>query len=457
MGLEMGGKTPSERTLRDFEKFLQQRHGDTQVPRYLLLHEYIVRVCLETGVVDPRAARWVMDSTPMWCFGAVRDTVRLLGDGLRSLAALWARATRTTLEKVADDWQMPWLLQKSTKGAFRIDWNDPMARATVITQLGQSVIKGVDAIRRDLEGPSVRRSMRKGLLRRCRHLLRVVEQDLDAGPNGQLVVAKRVAADRLICLTDPQARHGRKTKSETFDGFKIHLLGDAVSGLILSLSVTSGNAHDSQPAHRLIRRARALHADLERVLADTAYGGARFRHVTRRSLGVTLIAPPPPVDEKKGKLRKANFVIDFERAQATCPNGITSEDMRSFWSSEHNTHASLFVWPKSTCDRCPLSDTCRGKETGSRRLVLHPYEQDLRRAREEWEDPKLREAYRTRTQGERLINEVIRHGGRQARAFGLKAAQLQAHAIAMACNLRLLAQALAAQEQEKLKPQKRAA
>lgn len=457
MGLEMGGKTPSERTLRDFEKFLQQRHGDTQVPRYLLLHEHIVRVCLETGVVDSRAARWVMDSTPMWCFGAVRDTVRLLGDGLRSLAALWARATRTPLQKVADDWQMPWLLEKSTKGAFRIDWHDPTARATVITQLGQDVIKVVDTIRRALEGPLVRRSMRKGLLRRCRHLLRVVEQDLEAGQDGQLVVAKRVAADRLISLTDPQARHGRKTKSQTFDGFKIHLLGDAVSGLILSLTVTSGNVHDSQPAHRLIRRATELHAALERVLADTAYGGARLRHVARRNLGVTLVAPPPPVEEKEGKLRKANFVIDFEHAQATCPNGITSEDMRQVWSSEHNTHAPLFVWPKTTCDHCPLSDTCRGKEKGSRRLALHPYEQDLRRAREEWEEPELRETYRARSQGERLINEVIRHGGRQARAFGLKAAQLQAHAIAMACNLRLLAEALMTQEQDKVKPQKIAA
>src|SRR5262245_4726111 len=43
MGLQLGTSTPSERTLRDFERFLLHRHGSTQVPRYLLVHEHVVR------------------------------------------------------------------------------------------------------------------------------------------------------------------------------------------------------------------------------------------------------------------------------------------------------------------------------------------------------------------------------------------------------------------------------
>jgi hypothetical protein len=52
------------------------------------------------------------------------------------------------------------------------------------------------------------------------------------------------------------------------------VLGDVVSGLLLSLGVTKGNVHDGQPAHRLIRRARDLVAELTQVMGDTAYGGA---------------------------------------------------------------------------------------------------------------------------------------------------------------------------------------
>lgn len=78
----------------------------------------------------------------------------------------------------------------------------------------------------------MRPGLRKALLRRGRHLLRVVSDDLETDAQGQLVIAERVAADRLVSITDPEARHGRKSKSQTFHGFKVRLLGDVVSGLI---------------------------------------------------------------------------------------------------------------------------------------------------------------------------------------------------------------------------------
>jgi len=226
----------------------------------------------------------------------------------------------------------------------------------------------------------------------------------------------------------------------------VHVLGDVVSGLLLSLSVTKGNVHDGQPAHRLIRRAKNLAADLKQVMGDTAYGGAKLRHVVKETLGVTLLAPPPPVEPKEGRIGRAAFSFDFDRREASCPNGEVSADRRSSWSSEHEAETATFAWPKETCDRCPLSASCRGKARGGHRVVLHPYEQELREARELWKDPKVRAAYRERSQCERLINEVTRHGARTARSFGLRNAQVQVHAIAMACNLRLLARVLADEE-----------
>jgi hypothetical protein len=65
-----------------------------------------------------------------------------------------------------------------------------------------------------------------------------------------------------------------------------------VSGLIVSLAVTSGNVHDGVPAHRLITRAKSLCDEVQQMLADTAYGSARLRHIVKRSSGVELVAPP---------------------------------------------------------------------------------------------------------------------------------------------------------------------
>ena len=145
-GLEIGGKTPDESTFRRFERYLRGRDPNAGTPRYLLLHEHFVRLCTEEGVVGAEAS-WVTDSTPMWCFGAIRDTVRLLGDGLRSLGRKWSRATGESLDELARRWELPLLLAKSTKGGLALDWRDAGARAEVVDSLAQAVLRIVKEVR----------------------------------------------------------------------------------------------------------------------------------------------------------------------------------------------------------------------------------------------------------------------------------------------------------------------
>jgi hypothetical protein len=215
MGLQLDAPTPNEKTLRDFEAFLRSRHPDSGTSRYLLFHEHIVRLCRNAGVVGDDAI-WTMDSTPMWCYGAVLDTVRLLGDGTRKLAQRWAAACKVS-----------------------------------------------------------------------------------------------------------------------FNGFKLHLAGDLVSGLSSAVAVTAGNAHDSVVAHRLIRRAKELHEDIEQVLADPAYGAAALRHRVRGESQVHLLSPPPPNTRPAGRLGRDTIEFDFLAHRATCAAGVPTDDHEMVWSSEH--------------------------------------------------------------------------------------------------------------------------
>jgi hypothetical protein len=439
LGIALDDDVPSERTVRDFEKFLRKRHPKAGQPRYLLFHEHVVRMCIDGGVVSGEAV-WATDSTPMWCYGAVLDTVRLLGDGLRALGRRWARATRRTLEEVATDWGAPWLTGKSTKGALNIDWRDAEARADGLNHLADDVLRVVSKVLRQL--PEARSGLRKSVSKACRRLLQVVRDDLESDSEGRLVIARHVAKDRLVSLTDPQARHGRKSKSQTFKGFKLHVVGDVVSGLIASLAVTPGNYHDNRPAHRLIRRASRLLDGIKRVLGDTAYGAASFRRGVRQTLGVEILAPPPPTPTRKNeRFRKDDFEVDFVGGCAMCPNGVATD---KFTTVEANGGASRrYAWPRLECDRCPMTDKCLPSGRRIRTLLLHPDEEELRTARQQWERPEVRAEYRTRSQCERLINQMTRHGGRKARAWGLGFAQLQAHAIAAVSNLGLLAKIIA--------------
>lgn len=441
---------PGEKTLREFEAFLRQLHPDVNLPRIELAFQHWTRLCLDAGLLGDDPV-WVADSTPMWCFGAVQGTVRLLGDGLRSLGRAWAQARKVSLKQIAVEWEEPMLLAKSTKGYFGgTDWSDASARSTVLTALVASVNKATECVLAELG--EVRENKRKGLARKCRNLLRVVNEDLEATEDGGLQVKERRSAKRLISNTDPEAQHFRKSASKVCSGFKLHAFGDAVSGLILALAVTPGGDHDSTQLVPLLVRAKALHADIQEVLADAAYGGMRTRAEVTESTGVKVIAPPVKTGQTEG-LGKADFKIDFDQMIATCPGGVSTTEWKTTGKKQP---VVTFNWAKGSESACNCQDECpvhrrRQLKDGStrapqRRLQLHSDEQGLRAVREEWAQPEIQARYRRRSEGERLMREATRRGARRAGAWGLDNASLQAHVAVSVSNLLVLAKHLAAQQ-----------
>lgn len=431
---------PDERTLREFEAFLKAPLPSVNRPRFEVAFEHWTRLCLD-GEAIGGAPAWMIDSTPMWCFGAVLDTVRLLGDGLRSLGKRWARARNCTLTAIALEWTEPLLLAPSTKGYFEgTDWSDPDAQSTVLAKLATSVSRAAELVVGGLE--SVRENKRVPLARLARNLVRVVSEDLETDKNGAMQVVQRTTSARLISYTDPEAQHFRKSRSKVCHGFKLHALGDAVSGLVLALSVTPGGHHDSTQLHPLVVRARELHAGLRVLLADAAYGGVAVRTTTRDQHGVTVVAPPIGNSRKGDGLGKEDFAVDFEAMRATCPGGVTTSDWKPAREADQETQ--MFTWSKESVAECTCAETCPVHRDRRRHLKLHPLEQELRSIRQEWAKPDTRKRYRRRTEGERLMREMTRRGARRAGAWGLENASLQAHCAGGVNNLRLLARQLAA-------------
>ena len=252
--------------------------------------------------------------------------------------------------------------------------------------------------------------------------------------------------DRIVSITDPEARSGHKSKASKFKGFKLTLLGDLVSGLITAVKVFEGNQAEGRHGVELLQRVKQLELNIDRALGDSAYGGTPTR-IAARKLGIELVAPPPAIRVRENvPLQKHLFAVDFDAVAATCPNGARTTNHRM--APFEGKLRSIYEWPVETCRACPLQQACvpklrvdptprRGQQPKGRRLNLGPNEQVLREARAEW--PGRREEYRRRGQGERLVARMTRFGARQARAFGLAAANLQAHMVALASNLMLLA------------------
>ena len=433
---------PKEKSLREFEAFLQEPHPAVNLPRITVVFEHIVRLCIDAGMIG-EAPIWVIDSTPMWCFGAVQGTVRLLGDGLRRLGRRWARATGSTVEEVAREWNLPLLLAKSTKGHFQgIDWSDARVRSEVLAQLVTWVNDCTERVQRNVG--EVRQNKHKPLLRLSRNLLRVVDEDLEATEDGLLRVKRRATSARLISLTDPEAQHFRKSKSKVCSGYKLHALGDAVSGLIAALEVTPGGEHDNTQACPLITRSKALYDGIEEVLGDAAYGGMRVRKEVREQAGIEILAPPARNTRKGDKLGKEDVAIDFDEMIATCPGGVSTNNWQL--TKRGQDRVPTFYWTKDSAEHCGCRSICPVHSGRRRHLQLHPEEQEQRRVRGEWQQPDVRARYRLRAQGERLMRELTRRGARKACGWGLHNARSQATCCAIANNLQLLARLLAERE-----------
>src|SRR4029450_13924746 len=82
-------------------------------------------------------------------------------------------------------------------------------------------------------------------------------QDLEQDTDGSFRVARKVAADRVISVVDPDARHGHKSSARGFDGYKGHASVDPDSELITATTASAGNVGDAAAAPGLLAEVAA--------------------------------------------------------------------------------------------------------------------------------------------------------------------------------------------------------
>lgn len=443
LGLPVGESPPDESRLRAFEKFLQQNHPQLNKPRALAVHEHIVKQCQKYGVVDPRNALWGTDGTAMHCYGAITDSIDSMGRGLKKLLQTWAQGRRISRYSAAKQLDLMWLHRaKSIKGAFQGGVRTPRQKDKAVTKLAIACLETAQLVYERIN--EVRPSLRKRLLRTARHILRVVWLDLDEKEDGTFQIAQRTAPDRLVSITDPQARHGHKSKCRPFDGFKLVILGEFISGLVASVAVIPANRSEGIVGLRLMKRAKALFDDIERVLGDSDFRAMDLRVKAESLLQIEVLSPPARADSTRTKKKygKKDFDIDFDAMTATCPAGHVSGDWRLVNTSHNKQKAPRFRWPLQLCESCPLKQDCP-KERKWHRIILHPHEQKLRQLRHEWQHGDARKHYKRRCELERLVFSMTRHGARRAMAWGIHYALFQSQLIATRVNLALLAKKLA--------------
>ena len=353
----------------------------------------------ESGVMRDRVR--VLDSTPIYDAVTTEDTITQLRAAIRkTLAAL--RSDYPTLAVAArsacrrdDDYV--------SAGRPSCDWDDREAKEVLVDAL----VRDARAVLDVLDGEQL-----IGAARDAAELLATVAgQDVAEGDDGRFRIVRAVARDRVISTVDPEARHGHKSRSRRFDGYKGHVSIDPDSEIIDDVTVTPANTPDQDAAEDLL----APCADLDVkpvVMGDCAYAGAEIRErLDRKGFGVT--AKVPPASNRDGLYSKDAFDIDLDTGVVWCPADIDTPIVRR---ADGSGIASF----GDTCRRCPLRQRCT-TSTAGRTIVIARHEARMQQAKTDQAAPEWQAAYRaTRPKVERKIGHLTRrsHGGRKARTRG---------------------------------------
>lgn len=192
-----------------------------------------------------------------------------------------------------------------------IDWADPAARTAHLKVLVQDAEAVLDLADEQDDDPEVRSA--------AWLLTKVLGDDVAANENGDPEIADGVAEDRIVSLSDPEMRHGRKSAAQRFDGRRIQVAANQKSKLLLAVEPTAANAGDGRDLMPVIEAVEEQYGViLERAIGDGAYGSGDNRAACSKR-GVDLVSPETTPSDPE--VHKMAFCIDLEAKQVTCPQG----------------------------------------------------------------------------------------------------------------------------------------
>lgn len=379
------------------------------------LFEATLARAVEAGIFKGKLTA-IIDSSPVHGAGAVADTYELI----RGFLAKVVRAAGEHLGADAAGSAEPFCGPKPD-----IDWQDPEARKAHLGEL-VAAARAVVAEVAGVVDPEVREP--------ADLLVQVIDGDVTADEDGNPEIRQGVAPDRIVSHSDPEMRHGRKSASRRFDGYKMDIATDENSEMVLGLDVRAGNASDGEGAAPLLEEVQRIDGiEVGTLLGDMAYSDGDVREAVEK-LGAEMVAKVPPVSNG-GRFPKTAFFIEVD--QVTCPAGEETTDARP--TRDHKGRPAVqFVFPAAVCGVCPLRADCVAGKAG-RTITVGVHEDRIAAARVSQTEPATRALLRKRPKVERKIDHLQDLGLRKARYRGRRKTRLQALLAATVANFKRLA------------------
>jgi transposase len=252
------------------------------------------------------------------------------------------------------------------------------------------------------------------------------------------------AATAIESPYDVEARHS--TKGDTvWTGYKAHLSETCDADLPRLIT----HVHTTVATTQDVSCTEGIHQGLKDKgllpgthLVDTGYVDAELLVSSRRAFGVALVGPPrndKSWQAREGGYDQSQFIVDWERERATCPQGKVSAWWGMYRTKPYGYAVVKARFHPADCAGCGQREKCIRSRVGSSRtlsLPSRPQYEALVQARTHLASEQGRAVYRQRAGVEGTLSQAVRVSGlRQARYRGLSKTHLQHLATAAALNI----------------------
>lgn len=386
------------------------------------LIERTVEMSKKKGGFSSRSLRAALDSSPLWGAARVEDTYNLLGHALRKALSVIARQQQRELAAVANDAGAEMVTGSSLKAALDLDWDDPIAKAQALATILQALDEVESWVEQlphldDTTATKVEESLAVGR--------QVQTQDVEEVGDGSPKLRKGVAKDRRISIEDAEMRHGRKSRSQRFDGYKRHALTDLDLGVVRAVGITLANVPEAAVTDGITADLAIQNVELKELHIDRAYLSSQL--VKQRPEDLTIVCKAWPVRNGQ-RFDKSAFTLDWERGIIHCPNQVAVPFQVG----------QVVGFPPEKCASCPLRERCTTSKTG-RSVSIHPDEQLLQELHQRQATAAGRAKLRERVAVEHTLAHIGQWQGDRARYIGTRKNLFDLRRMAVVHNLHVIA------------------
>jgi hypothetical protein len=376
----------------------------------------------------PKTVRVAVDSRPLEGAGRVEDTINLLGHAGRKIAECMAEDLEMSFVEVCNKAKAPVLLASSIKAGLDIDWNNVEQKKGALNRL----CKQLESLSEWVKKRRSKQDECTDLNRYIEALEQVKKQDVEVAPDGGVQLRQGVAEDRRVSIEDAEMRHGRKSKSKRFNGYKQHLSTHLDAGLVLACAVTPANRPEEEATP-------ALAADMEQMgfapgelQIDRAYINSALADQVKQGGGMVLSKPWKGTNAKPDMFGKKDFKINVLKGTITCPAG----EVESFEPGE------VVHFDPEACGACPLRAHCTHAASGRGRTVTMGDDEALQKRLRHIQSTRTgREELRGRIPVEHSLAHLSNRQGPRARYRGVRKNEFDLRRLATIQNLETIARA----------------